>query len=214
MRTSFELLDEGVRVIVDSQIEGMMLGTSSYLISYGEFKKLMENAKSSNSTMNSEVHELNRVWGSNNELRMPKGTIEVKVIGGGRLHIRQMVAGNGFPVLNVVNEGFLDTSRYIIDFTINKQDMVVGDIEVSVFKGMVYGFHKPEHIIHNRFLTLKMKRDFEGKRFERLMDIDTVKRLGVITQEDINRQKSDTFLNEVARVKLDGGAIRWEEVQC
>lgn len=219
MRTSFELLEEGVRVEEATMIRGRVAGLSSYIISYAEFGRYLqaEKHREENRTQNTsdDLNIVRTVWGRGNAVKLPENTIEVKTTNGEELFIRQMLGGNSFPVIGIHATGEqVDTSRIIVDFKIRRADRVIRDVQASTFMGLMYGFHTEAQIVPNRFLTLKLKEDMEGIEVQDLSGIDTAKRLMVVTRVDRDRSVDGSFDAELARVIKTGGRINWGDVRC
>lgn len=211
---SFELLEDGVLVEVTNQLEGIgTVGTSSFIISYVEFTTHLKEQQEASGQIMSGLEKYMSVWGTGSAVNVPENTIEVEMIGERVIKIRQMIGGNRFPILTV-DGSEVDTSRVIVDFTVDKDEMVVKDIAASTFTGLMYGYHKSENIVPNEFLTQKLKVDMEGSRVGHFNNIRTEEIIRNITAEDISRSEGGTFVNEVERVKVEGGAIRWGEVKC
>lgn len=219
MVSVFELMDSGVRVTIDERIGERTIGTSSYMVSYLEFKKHLHNLQKekiegSRNGGRDDVKAVRSNWGVGSNLRLPIDCVEVGVSVSGKLVVRQLISGGGNPLFEC-GEGSkkVDTSRFIVDFEVSK-NKTIEKVSVSTFKGLLYGKHKPENIVHNELLTRKMKRDFEGKTYREIWHIETSKILRNLKEDDVRLASNNTLQTEIERVQVEGGAINWEVITC
>ena len=219
MVTFFELLPEGVRVTEDEKIGGMDVGTASYLVSYKDFKEHLIQVKESSVKKTNgnytEFEEVNKAWGDHNTLRLPINSVEVELKKDGSLGVKQLVGGGGYPFFSYPGEEGrqVDTSRFLIEFEVT-QEKKIKKGSVSTFKGLMYGKHTPEQLVHNELLTRKLQTEFVGNTYREVRGMDAGEVLLQLNEEDIKRAKGNTLQKEIERVLVEGGAIRWEEITC
>lgn len=210
MAASYEFLDDCVRVEVSKKVLNKEIGVSSYVISYTEFKKLLEEHSDRQPKQND--LEVLKVFMEKNKVDVPEHTIEAYNKEEGNIVLVQFIGKNNFTLLHVRGT-MVDTSRYVVNIELTTELKVV-NVEVHTFTGMMYGFHNDHDLQQNKFLTRKLSGELLGKTLKGLSEIQTEKWLRNITEEDINRSSDGSFIREVDYAKVHGKGIRWEMVKC
>lgn len=212
-KPSFELLDDVVMVEGEGKDARGSIGVTSVAISYEEFIEQLKEVKKGGrkEQKDSDYAQLIQEWGRNGKVEFPVGVVSLEMDVTGNLYISQMVGGNGSALLKCKGKE-LDTSRVLVSYKVNKRTRELEDVTASIFKGLMYGFHKKEDIQPQEFLTLKAKLILEGVKVRNIKDISARDAVQNIHKEDLLRT-GDTLKGEIVRVLKDGGAIRWGEVK-
>lgn len=205
MEDTFELLEEGVLVTTDAVLDGTEIGRTSYMVSYEDFYELLQKEDKEKST-GIGLKDIQRNWGGH-YLGVPEGTLEILTVDGLDIEIKQLIGGNGVRNSEIKGKPF-DTSRYLLDYELSYDKKEIETITVSEFYGLMWGYHKPEDIVFNAILTEKMSERVQGKKINKLGQID-MRLIMSSLLKDLTKESED-FKAECIRVGNEGGAIRWE----